>query len=196
MLKITKLKAAKLISTLFIPQTFTILVISFLAFKYEQQSAQRWTVILVAVLFGFSLQILTYFYIIKKENIKSFDETNKTDRVIPYLSQIALYIIGLFLLLYFDVINLLVVLWVTYIVNIFSLLLINFRWKISAHSIAVGQHFAIFFFLTNPLYWLFIPLAIVIGWARIELKVHDKLQIIGGFALGFILTYLQLYILM
>ena len=196
MINLTKQKTAKLISILFIPQTFTILVIPFLAFKYEPLFLQKWVVIFTALTFGFSLQILSYFYIIKKKKIRSFDETKNTERTIPYLVQISLYIIGLFLLLYFDVSYLLIVFWFSYIVNSFILVLINYKCKISSHSIAVAQHFALFVFLMNPVYWVFIPIALVVGWARIELNVHDKYQIIGGLVLGFVLTYLQLYILM
>jgi len=192
----TKQKTAKIISILFIPQTFTIFVIPFLAFKYELLSSQRWAAIIIALTFGFILQIFTYFYIIKKKNIRSFDETNSAERTIPYLAQIILYVTGLFLLLYFDVTYLIIVFWFTYIVNCFVLVLINYKWKISSHSIGVAQNFALFVFLSNPVYWILIPIVLVISLARIELKVHDKYQIIGGLALGFILTYWQLYILL
>ena len=196
MIKFTKLKTAKIISTLFIPQTFTLLVIPFLTIKYELLLTQRWAAIIITLTFGFALQILTYLFMIKQKKIKPFDETENTERTIPYLVQIGFYVIGLLLLLYFDVIHLIIVFWFTYIVNNFFCVLINYKWKISSHSIGVAQHFALFVYLMNPVYWIFIPLAFVVGWARTELNVHDKNQIIGGLALGFLLTYLQLYILL
>ncbi|PJA99248.1 MAG: hypothetical protein CO128_04145 [Ignavibacteriales bacterium CG_4_9_14_3_um_filter_30_11] len=196
MIKLTKLKAAKIISTIFVPPTFTILVLPYLVFKYEYLLFQRWAAILIGLTFGFGIQIVTYFYFLRKNKIKSFNESNNKERIIPYLFQIVFYIIGFILLLLSDSIYLIVIFWFTYILNSLALIIINYKWKISSHSIGVAQHFALFFYLSFPLYWLFILLAILIGWARIELNVHDKYQIIAGLALGFILTYLQLNILL
>jgi len=196
LIKLTKLKAAKIISTIFVPPTFTILVLPYLVFKYEYLLFQRWAAILIGLTFGFGIQIVTYFYFLRKNKIKSFNESNNKERIIPYLFQIVFYIIGFILLLLSDSIYLIVIFWFTYILNSLALIIINYKWKISSHSIGVAQHFALFFYLSFPLYWLFILLAILIGWARIELNVHDKYQIIAGLALGFILTYLQLNILL
>lgn len=196
MTNLTKHKTAKIISILFIPQTFTILVFTFLAYKYEPVFLQKWVAIFTAFTFGFSIQILTYLYMLKKRKIKSFDETESNERIIPYLAQTGFYFVGLFILLFFNVNHLLMVLWFSYIVNNFVLLLINYKWKISSHSIAVAQHFALFIYLMNPIYLAFLPVAYLIGWARVELNVHDKYQVLGGLLVGFILTYLQLYILL
>ena len=196
MTKLTKHKIAKIISTLFIPQSFTILIFPFLAFNYESLLLQKWVVIFAAFTFGFSVQLLTYFYMIKKRKIKPFDQTENNERTIPYLVQIGFYLIGLFILLFFNINHLLIIFWSTYIVNNSVLLIINYKWKISSHSIGVAQHFALFIYLTNPVYVAFLPIAYLVGWARVELKVHDKYQILGGLLLGFSLTYLQLYVLL
>jgi len=193
--KLTKRKTAKIISILFIPQTFTILVFTFLANKYEPALLQKWTVIFTALTFGFSIQILTYLYLLKKRKIRTFDETESRERTIPYLIQIGFYLIGLFILLFFNVNHLLIIFWFSYIVNNFVIIFINYRWKISSHSMGAAQHFALFVFLLNPVYWAFLLLAFLIGWARVELNVHDKYQVLGGLLAGFILTYLQLYFL-
>ena len=196
MIKLTKLKAAKIISTIFVPPTFTILVLPYLVFKYEYLLFQRWAAILIGLTFGFVIQIVTYFYFLRKNKIKSFNESNNKERIIPYLFQIVFYIIGFILLLFFDSVYIIAVFWFTYITNSLILTIINYKWKISSHSIGVAQHFALFFYFLIPIYLLFIPLAFLIGWARIKLKVHDKYQVLAGLALGFILTYLQLYILL
>ena len=196
MTNLTKHKAAEIISILFIPQTFTILVFSFLAYKYELLFLQKWVAIFTALTFGFSIQIFTYLYMLKKRKIKSFDQTESNERTIPYLLQTGFYLTGLLILLFFNVNHLLMVLWFSYIVNNFVLLLINYKWKISSHSVGVAQHFALFIYLMNPVYLVFLPIAYLIGWARVELNVHDKYQVLGGLLLGFVLTYLQLHILM
>ncbi|MCH7827926.1 MAG: hypothetical protein IIC75_08170 [Bacteroidetes bacterium] len=195
MTNLTKHKTAKIISTLFIPQTFTILIFPFLAYNYEPLFLQKWVAIFTALTLGCSVQILTYLYMLKKRKIKSFDEAKKNERTIPFLVQIGFYLIGLFILLFFNVNHLLIVFWSTYIVNNIFLLFINYKWKISSHSIGVAQHFALFIYLMNPIYVAFLPIAYLIGWARVELNVHDKYQILGGLLVGFSLTYLQLYLL-
>lgn len=75
-------------------------------------------------------------------------------------------------------------------------LLINFYWKISAHTLGIGgllggimgvarMH------LINP-YWAFIIVLIaagLVGTSRIFLKRHTPMQVYAGFFLGFICTF-------
>jgi len=192
----TKHISAKIISALFIPQTFTVLIYPFLAYNYEPVPLNKWIAVFTALTFGFGFQILTYLYLTKKKKIKSFNRTGNLERTYPYLIQIGFYLTGLFILLFFNVNKLLVIFWLTYIINNIVLIIINYRWKISSHSIGVAQHFALFIYLINLIYILFLPLFYLIGWSRIELNVHDKYQILGGLILGFLLTYLQLNILL
>ena len=52
---------------------------------------------------------------------------------------------------------------------------------------------ALFYFHSNYAF-LLIPLALILVWARLKLKMHTVLQIVAGFLFGFLLTLLQLII--
>lgn len=75
-------------------------------------------------------------------------------------------------------------------------LLINLKWKISLHMIGIGGLCggltAVYFFMQegNPL-WLstWFILAGILGTARLLLNVHTPLQILAGFALGFVAEF-------
>ena len=42
---------------------------------------------------------------------------------------------------------------------------------------------------------LFLPLVILIGWSRLHRKVHTPAQVMTGVLVGFISTYIQMYII-
>jgi membrane-associated phospholipid phosphatase len=71
-------------------------------------------------------------------------------------------------------------------------MLINSRWKISAHSAGLSGPLTvlawIFGFKTLPLF-LLIPL---VGWSRLYLKAHTFWQVVAGTVLGIFMTSSQI----
>lgn len=50
-------------------------------------------------------------------------------------------------------------------------------------------------FIFGPVALIFAPLVFLIGWARIQLKVHDFAQVSAGILLAFISTFLQIFLI-
>lgn len=80
-------------------------------------------------------------------------------------------------------------------------LLINFYWKISAHTIGIGGLLGGIMgvariHLINP-YWAFILVIVIaglVGTSRIFLKRHTPMQVYAGFCLGFMCTFVASFL--
>lgn len=80
-------------------------------------------------------------------------------------------------------------------------LLINFYWKISAHTIGIGGLLGGIMgvariHLLNP-YWAFILVIVIaglVGTSRIFLKRHTPMQVYAGFCLGFMCTFVASFL--
>ena len=185
-------KLARIVSTLFVPPTFTILIFTYFAFHFENNLFQRLVTIFTAFVFGFTLQIILFLTLRKMGKIVDIDATIKEERTVPFLISIIFYIIGMIILLINHVNLISSAFWFCYISNTLFVVLINKKWKISAHATgAAGPMAAIFFVLGANGLW-FLVLFLIIGWARIKLRCHNFLQVIAGGILGFASTYIQI----
>lgn len=81
-----------------------------------------------------------------------------------------------------------------YSVNTLVMMLISLKWKISIHASGISGPFTFLVYVLGtvflPLYLLILP----VGWARIELRAHSLSQVLAGFLLTILLTWLQLAI--
>ena len=127
--------------------------------------------------------------------------SDRHERVVPYLIFITSIMVCAFymykMMLPFWFISLLLGACVALILA----LLINFFWKISAHAIGIGGLLGGIMgvariHLINP-YWAFIIVIIIaglVGTSRIFLKRHTPMQVYAGFCLGFICTFVALFL--
>lgn len=76
-------------------------------------------------------------------------------------------------------------------------LLINFRWKISAHTVSMGGVIGAFFGLQSVLLIDMLPqisisilIAGLVGYARLKAAKHTQAQVYAGYLIGFVVLYL------
>ena len=186
-------KFARIISTLFVPPSFTIIVFTLFAFILETDPIRKIATILVALIFGFTAHIILFFTFRKKGRIIDLDASVKEERTTPFLFSVGFYIIGLIFLILFEVSIISIAFWFCYISNTLVTIFINTHWKISAHAMGVSGPLAAVVFVFGPVALVFALLVILIGWARIQLKLHNIAQVIAGIVLAFISTYLQMF---
>lgn len=185
--------AARLISTLFVPPSFTIIIFTFLAFYLETETTKIIVTLSVAYSLGFAAPIILYFILRNKKLLIDSDASIKEERTLPFSIAIIFYLIGLLIFIYFEVSIISTAFWFCYISNTIITILINKYWKISAHSMgAAGPFAALIFVLGFPAIY-FLIIVLIIGWARIKLKCHSFLQVAAGAVLAFVSTYLQIY---
>jgi membrane-associated phospholipid phosphatase len=192
-LKISTVKLARIISTLFVPPSFTIILFTIFAFTLETESVQKIITILTAFIFGFSAQIILFVIFRKRGKIVDLDASVKEERTTPFLISVGFYTIGLIILIIFNVHIFSIAFWFCYISNTLVTIFINRHWKISAHAMGAAGPLAAAVYLFGLAALLFAVIVILVGWSRIQLKMHSLVQVIAGTVLGFISTYLQIY---
>lgn len=123
---------------------------------------------------------------------------NRTERFIPYLITL-LCLAGTAWLLYSKAFpDWAVKFYIGAAVATLVVMLINFRWKISAHATAVAGLVALLLRLSHQPYvmpqeqtWLIIAIAVagLTGSARLWLNRHTLAQVLAGYAVGFCAVY-------
>lgn len=123
--------------------------------------------------------------------------SDRRERVVPYLIFITSIIVCIFYMYKMMVPFWLLALLAGAGVALLFALLINFYWKISAHTLAIGGLLGGIMgvariHLINP-YGAFMAVILVaglVGTSRIFLKRHTPMQVYAGFCLGFICTFM------
>lgn len=121
----------------------------------------------------------------------------RKERTIPYIIAIVCYITAIAFLWRIYMPIYIVAMMLASLIATLSIVLINLKWKISAHLCGMGSLCAAIFIVTarlgiaNPylLAVAFIAAGLVAS-ARLILKVHTPMQTLAGFTLGFTLVAL------
>jgi membrane-associated phospholipid phosphatase len=188
-------KLARIISTLFVPPSFTIIVFTVFAFTLETESLKTVITILVAFLFGFAAPIILFVVLRNRKKIVDLDASIKEERTTPFLISVGFYLIGLVILIIFKISIISIAFWFCYISNTLVTILINKHWKISAHAMGAAGPLAALTYAFGPIALLFAIIVFLVGWSRIKLKVHNFAQVMAGVLLAFVSTYLQIYLI-
>ncbi|HSP87197.1 MAG TPA: phosphatase PAP2 family protein [Ignavibacteriaceae bacterium] len=186
---------ARIISILFVPPSFTIIVFTYFAFLFENKEDKRFILILITLTFGFLFHIVVFFYLRSKGKLTDSEASIKEERTFPYIISTIIYLAGFVILLFFQINIISTALWFCYISNTVLIMLINKYWKISAHTMGASGPLASLFFAIGWQAILFFPLRLIIGWARIHRKMHTLSQVVAGALIGFSSTFLQMYII-
>jgi membrane-associated phospholipid phosphatase len=186
---------ARIISTLFVPPSFTLIIFTLFAFKNETAQDKMLITFLVSFIFAFSMPIALFIILRKKGKIVNSDATIKEERTIPFLISIIFYLIGIIVLLKANINIISIAFWFCYISNTIFIIIINKYWKISAHMMGAAGPFAAVLFVYGFSAFPFILILFIIGWSRIYLKCHNISQVVAGSLLGFFSTMFQMQII-
>lgn len=148
----------------------------------------------VTFVFTFLLPTVNALILLRMGKIKSLEMETIAERTIPYLST-SFYFFALFYLFYsaqFPAVLSALVLGAG--ISILLTLIINYRWKISAHAIGIGGIIGATIGLSfrlmtdmNAVLMLVIFCAGLTGYARLKLNAHTPAQVYSGFLLGTII---------
>lgn len=179
-----------------------ILVLRLPIFNYSPQY-YHFKAIIATLILTIIIPITSIFFLRKKGKIKDWFISNKEERTIPYIISVIAYVIWsvfLYQELNFPIEFTLIA--TGSVLSIIGLMIINLKWKISAHSAGVGGLLGgilsiSYITLTNPVA-LIITIIIISGLviiSRIILKAHTPSQVTAGFIWGFICFTMPLYFL-
>ena len=188
-------KFARIISTLFVPPFFTFALFTYFAFIFEATTINKIIVISTAFTFGTLFHILFFLYQRKRGKLRDNDASVKEERGVSYLFAILFYFFGWLILFLSKVNPISIAFGFSYIFSTLFIFLINIKWKISGHAMGAAIPLAAIVFVIGPVGLWFTFILIIVGWARIKLKVHNLSQVISGALLGFFSTYLQMYLI-
>lgn len=188
-------KLARFISTLFVPPAFTIIIFSIFAFQLESELSKRVATVLIALVFGFIAPIALFLILRKKGKLADQDASIKEERTFPFIIAIGFYLIGLILMIKFELNIISIAFWFCYISNTLITIIINKFWKISAHAMGAAGPFAALVFAFGWIGIVLLPIVLLVGWARIKLKCHTISQVVAGILFAFISVYVQMYLI-
>jgi hypothetical protein len=186
---------ARVISTLFVPPSFALILFILFAFKYETDPHKILLSVLVTLAFSFSFPIILFIILRKQGKIFNSDATIKEERTFPFIISVLFYAVGIIILIRAQINIISIAFWFCYITNTIFIIIINKYWKISAHMMGAAGPFAAVCFVYGFSALPLILLLFVIGWARIFLKCHNIYQVLAGGLLGFTSTMLQMQII-
>ncbi len=200
------LRWAKIISFLFQPLLMpiygTIILLNAGTWmSYTIFPALRNALYIVMFASTFLMPALTFILLLKRKEIHSLEMESRIERNIPYLSTLIFYIAGWYLLNKLPLPRVFGNIIMGASLAIFIAFLINLRWKISIHMIALGGTAGMLFaFATLFNFQLSVPLILLLiiagitGTARLMLNAHIPSQVYSGFLLGFGVEWLFVYI--
>jgi hypothetical protein len=191
----TKHLIARVISTLFVPPSFPLILFTIFAFKFESDPHKILLLVLVTITFSFSFPIILFIILRKQGKIVNSDATIKEERTFPFIISTLFYAIGILILIKAQINIVSIAFWFCYITNTIFIIIINKFWKISAHMLGAAGPFAAVCFVYGLSALPVILILFMIGWSRIFLKCHNIYQVLAGGLLGFTSTILQMQII-
>ncbi len=194
-MQIKKDKLARIISTVFVPPSFTIIIFTIFTFYLEIDFTKKLVTMLVAFIFGFVSPIVLFLHYRKKGKIVDIDASIKEERTLPMSISVIFFIVGFVFLIIFNVNIISIAFWFCYISNTLVTIFINEKWKISAHTMGAAGPLAAVTFLFGPIMLVFLAIVVLVGWSRIQLKCHTFGQVMAGGIFAFISTYIQIYLI-
>ena len=192
---LTSNRIARIISTVFVPPSFTLIIYTYLSIIRESDPQKKLTLILVSLFFGFTFHILLFLFFKRKGKLIDIDASKKEERTIPFIYSEIFYLIGFLILLRNNMDIISIAFWFCYISNTIIIVIINRYWKISVHATGSSGPLAVIIYLLGPIGIIFILIPIAVGWSRIELKCHNLAQVLIGALFGFISTYVQILLI-
>jgi membrane-associated phospholipid phosphatase len=142
-----------------------------------------------------AISIIPFSYVLRmKKNgeIDNIDIPERKQRQKPFIKGTILFLMTAILLILSRGPQNFTSIMLIYTINTGLATLITKFWKISVHGIAFGIPVATFGMLISKKYFYFSSLLPLLIYSRVKLKAHTVSQVIAGFALGFLLTVIQI----
>jgi membrane-associated phospholipid phosphatase len=190
----------KLISLVFQPllmPTFAMLLLMNMDIFTMLPTLWRWIAIVGTFVFTGLLPALPIYMMMRRGEVNDLFISKREERTMPYLFSFMAYVFwALFLWRTMQLPLFIVSMGMSSALSILAILIINLRWKISAHMAGIGGFAGSVFgvcyrMAINPL-WFFvgvIALCALVALSRIELKAHTPSQTLAGFLIGFGLVF-------
>ena len=164
-------------------------------FAYIYLTDPAWpapSVLVTAVFFSGVLPILIIFIQRRSGIVTEMMVNERDERTKPFLGAISSYVLGTFALVYLKAPVSMVYLMACYLVNSLFMMIITLRYKISIHASGVAGPATFLVHQYGVRLWPLTLVMVVVGWARLELRMHTVGQVAWGVLVTVLLTLTQL----
>jgi len=187
---------SQIISIIFHPLLFAPTAFALIFFSSLYKSSKGLECFVISII-ATSLTPMVYVYLMKKNGgTKGLDVPEREKRKDPFIIGTVAYLIALLLFWILKAPKPALVLIWAYAFNTVVAILITHYWKISIHGMAAGGPTAALGCVLSSNFYLLLLMLPLLVYSRVSLKAHTPMQVIAGFALGFILTLTHFKILM
>ena len=191
----------KIISLIFQPllmPTYGMILMMNMDIFYSLPLVWRWVAIIGTFLFTAVMPATPILIMIRKGEISDLFISKREDRTMPYLFSLLAYVFwSLFMSRTLQFPNFIVAMGFGSAFSIFIIVLINLKWKISAHLAGIGGLTGSIIGISyrmaiNPIWLIIIVLTItaLVAISRIGLKAHTPAQTLAGFVIGLLSVFL------
>ena len=159
----------------------------------------RWRLIAIIGTFIFTgvLPALPIWLMMRRGDVNDLFISKREERTMPYLFSFMAYVFwALFMWRTLQFPMFIVAMGMGSAVSIFIIVIINLKWKISAHAAGMGGLCGSVFGVCyrtaiNPVGFIALILLIsgLVAFSRLELKAHTPGQVLAGFVVGFIMVF-------
>lgn len=157
----------------------------------------RWIAIVGTFVFTGVLPALPILLMLKRGDINDLFISKREERTMPYLFTFMAYVFwALFMWRTMQFPIFIVAMGMGSAISIFIIVLINMKWKISAHAAGMGGLCGAVIGVSyrtaiNPVMLISVILLIsaLVAFSRLELKAHTPGQVLAGFVVGFVAVF-------
>jgi hypothetical protein len=150
------------------------------------------SVLATAIFFSGVLPILIIFVQRRSGIVTEMMVNEREERTKPFLGAISSYVVGTLALMHLEAPAAMVYLMACYLVNSIFMMIVTLRYKISIHASGVAGPATFLVHQYGVRLWPLTLVLVVVGWARLELRMHTAGQVAWGVLLTVLLTLTQL----
>ena len=130
-----------------------------------------------------------------RKGLVDFYVSDRRQRTRFYLIAIASYSVAVSLLYYFRSATLFALV-LSYLLITIAAMLINLKWKISAHAAGIAGPVTAIAYVFGPQYLVLHALTITVMWSRVRAKGHSAWQVVAGAAISIAITLAAFYLVL
>lgn len=197
--------SAKVLSAIFTPFYLPVLgIVILLFFSYLNILPMMYKIMILFIIFIFTVLLPTALigFYRKYCGLTHFQLSIRHRRIVPYILSCLCYLCCVYIMKALHAPHFVTTMVLTALIVQLVCALINVWWKISTHMAAVGgvtgalMGFSMIF-IFNPLWWFCLLMIIsgILGTARIILRQHTLAQIVAGFLISTVMSFLLVIIL-
>lgn len=194
--------AARIISMIFTPFYLPLVGIALLfTLSYMSMLPFQYKLFVVTVVYLLTILVPTFLiHLYRRYRRWSLLQIgHKRRRMVPYVISMMCYLACIWFMESRQIFHFIVVIVLAALIIQAVSLIVNFWWKVSTHTAAIGgvtgalMAFAELFRF-NPVWWLCLALFLsgILGTARIILRQHTPGQVVAGFAIGVVSAFITI----